>query len=482
MFFMNSELLECLLAKDESEWLEFKKNPQSNENIGEYISALANSIALHDIQKAYLIYGVDDVTHKVIGTTFEPKRTKIGNEELENWLHRLLEPQVDFVIKELTYNQKRVVIFEIDSAKNAPVSFRGKEFIRVGSYKKPLKDYPQKERKLWQIFSSFCFEYEIAKSRVTIEEIFSLLDIPTFTKLFNIDKQQSNESILSNLIKHEFIIQQNDRFSITNLGAILFAKNLDDFKSLARKRVRVIKYKSTNKLQTEFEQEGSRGYAAGFQGLIKFIKDNLPKNEVVKEALRQEMTLYPEIAIREIVANALIHQDFTATGTNPMIEIYDDRIEITNSGRPLIEISRLIDYPPKSRNEKLAKLMRLMGICEERGSGIDKVIFQIELYQLPAPIFRAEEDYFKAIIFAPLPFENMDKKDRIRATYQHACLKYIQNDFMTNSSLRQRFNLSEKQHSKASQIIKDTLKAGLIKPADPENKSTKHIKYTPYFG
>lgn len=53
---------------------------------------------------------------------------------------------------------------------------------------------------------------------------------------------------------------------------------------------------------------------------------------------------------------------------------------------------------------------------------------------------------------------------------------------MTNSSLRQRFNLGEKQHSKASQIIKDTLETKLIKPADPENKSPKYIKYMPFFG
>lgn len=483
---MNITLLKFLLTQGENEWIEFKKDkPQSSESIGEYISALANSAALHNISKAYLVYGVDDITHEVIGTTFEPKRTKIGNEEIESWLHRLLEPQNDFIINNIVYNEKRVVIFEIDPAKNAPVSFSGREFIRVGSYKKPLKEFPEKERKLWQVFSAFCFEDEIAKSGVTINEVLSLLDILAFFKLLKIPYNEystSTETILSNLIQYEIVISKNNTLHITNLGAILFAKNLDDFKSLSRKRVRVIKYKGTNKLNTEFEQEGSKGYAVGFQGLIKFIIDKLPKNEVIKEALRQETTLYPEIAIRELVANALIHQDFTITGTNPMIEIYDDRIEITNNGKPLIEVNRLIDYKPISRNEKLAKLMRLMGICEERGSGIDKVISAIETYQLPAPSFRTEDNYFKVTIFAPLPFEKMDKQNRIRATYQHTCLKFTQNDFMTNSSLRQRFNLSEKQHSKASQIIKDTLETQLIKPADPENKSTKHIKYTPYFG
>lgn len=208
----------------------------------------------------------------------------------------------------------------------------------------------------------------------------------------------------------------------------------------------------------------------------------IPSNEVIQNALREDVSLYPEIAIRELIANALIHQDLSINGTNPMIEIYDNRIEITNNGKPLIDVLRLIDYQPKSRNEKLANLMRLMGICEERGSGIDKVIASIEAYQLPAPKFIAEEDYFKVIIFAPLPFEDMDKQDRIRATYQHTCLKFMNQEYMTNSTLRERFGIGDKQHSKASKIISDTLEKKLIKPADPDNRSTKHIKYVPFFG
>jgi predicted HTH transcriptional regulator len=114
--------------------------------IGEYISALANAATLHDMQKAYLIYGIEDETLDLIGTKFKPKITKKGNEELENWLHRLLEPNIDFTIYEFECQGKDVSIFEIDCATHSPISFQGKEYIRVGSYKKSLKDYPQKER------------------------------------------------------------------------------------------------------------------------------------------------------------------------------------------------------------------------------------------------------------------------------------------------------------------------------------------------
>ncbi len=92
------------------------------------------------------------------------------------------------------------------------------------------------------------------------------------------------------------------------------------------------------------------------------------------------MLRYPELAIRELVANALIHQDFFISGAGPMVEIFENRIEITNPGSPLVSTARFIDTPPRSRNETLASMMRRFGICEERGSGIDKVITQVELY------------------------------------------------------------------------------------------------------
>lgn len=475
----------------ESEWIEFKVNNNEPKLIGEYISALANAATLHGIAKAYLVYGIEDETLKLIGTDFKPKITKKGNEELENWLHRLLNPNIEFIIYEIECDELSFSIFEIESAKHAPISFDGYEYIRIGSYKKKLRDYPEKERKLWNTFSSFCFETEIVQKHLTHEEIFSLLDFEAFFRLMNIpyEKEISTiEYMLSKGMEYGLIEKNNNRLglanlSITNLGAILFAKDLTKFPSLSRKRIRVIKYKGNSKYSgTEPEQEGQLGYAVAFKRLIKYIMNKLPNNEIIKDAIREEVTLYPEIAIRELIANALIHQDFSISGTNPMIEIYDNRIEITNNGRPLIDILRLIDYQPKSRNEKLANLMRQMGICEERGSGIDKVIHAIEVYQLPAPKFIAEQDYFKVILFAPLNFEDMDKEDRIRATYQHCSLKFLNHEYMTNSTLRERFGINDKQHSKASKIISDTLEKDLIKPADPANKSTKHIKYIPFYG
>ncbi len=190
--------------------------------------------------------------------------------------------------------------------------------------------------------------------------------------------------------------------------------------------------------------------------------------------------MYPELAIRELVANALIHQDFFQIGTGPMIEIFSNRIEVTNPGLPLVPTERFLDNPPKSRNEALASLMRRMGICEERGSGIDKVVFETEVYQLPAPIFSASLEHTIAILFAHKELKEMDKEDRIRACYLHASLKYVEHDYMTNTSLRERFGIEEKNRSMVSKIINDTLEADKILIYD-ESVGSRARKYIPWW-
>ena len=127
----------------------------------------------------------------------------------------------------------------------------------------------------------------------------------------------------------------------------------------------------------------------------------------------------------------------------------------------------------------MAYFMRRINICEERGSGIDKVIDAVEVYQLPAPKFIAEEEYLRVILYAYKSLREMDKEDKIRACYQHCCLKYVSSDFMTNQSLRQRFQIDEKNSAIASRIIGDTMKATLVKDADTASKSKKYASYIP---
>lgn len=466
----------------EAEWVEFKQNQYDEHDIGEYISAIANSAALVGKIHGYIVWGIENETHGIVGTKFDPHQCKIGNEELESWLLQRLKPKINFKFVALNIDNKDIVLLEINSAISHPVQFQNTEFIRVGSYKKRLKDFPEKERELWRILEKKSFEKEIAATYLTADEILQFLDYPAYFDLTNRPLPDARDKILGTLSDDDLIGKNNDQsWHITNLGAILFAKKLEDFKHLSRKAVRVIQYKGASKIESLREQVGSKGYAAGFEGLISFIVNLLPTNEVLGQAIRKSVPMFPEIAIRELVANAIIHQDFFATGTSPMIEIFSDRIEITNPGLPLVKTDRFLDNPPKSRNEALASFMRRIGICEERGSGVDKIVFQTELYQLPAPIFETTDEHTRSILFAHKELRKMDKDDRVRACYLHACLKYVRREVMTNTSLRERFGIEEKNQATVSRILTDTMDAGLIQKHDPDSSSRKFAKYVPFW-
>jgi len=465
----------------ETEWLEFKHNNADPDMIGERLSALANAAALEGKTSAYLIWGIEDESHELLGTSFDPASQKIGNEELENWLLRSLNPKIDFSFNLLSIEGKPVVLLEVPRANQSPVQFKGTEYIRVGTYTKKLKDHPERERNLWRVFEQTPFEQLAAKENLSAEEVVRLLDYPGYFDLMGLDLPTNRDHIIERLQKENLIAPSPaGSWDILNLGALLFAKELSAFPALSRKALRVIHYKGNNRVETLHEQIGNRGYATGFEGLIGFINARIPHNEVLGTALRKDVPMFPEISIRELVANALIHQDFFQTGTGPMIEIFDSRLEITNPGIPLIETDRFLDSPPKSRNEALASLMRRVGICEERGSGIDKVVHQTELFQLPAPIFETTPQHTRAVLFAHKSFEAMTGTERVHACYLHACLRYLMHDYMTNESLRERFGLPIEKSATISKIFTVAKKKELIVPAET-NQSMKFARYLPHW-
>lgn len=481
---MTNDELRILLSEfrsfpSETEWLEFKVN--NAQEIGEYISALSNAACIHDKEYGYIVFGIDDKTHRIIGTTFTPYQKGKGNEDLISWITRLLDPRIHFDHFEFDAEGEPIVIIRIRAATNTPVKFSGVPYIRIGSYKKRLAEHPEKERLIWMKEPSSTFEKEVAEYNISADDVLTLIDYPSYFDLMRIPLPDNRNLIFERLIQEKLIVKNGANYDITNLGAILFAKDLHAFETLSRKAIRIILYQGKNKLKTKKEQEGTKGYASGFKGLVGYINDQLPMNEEIGKAFRKEVKMFPELAIRELVANAIIHQDFSQKGTGPMIEIFDDRIDISNPGKPLISTMRFVDHNPKSRNEKLAHFMRRLNICEERGSGIDKVIFECEYYQLPAPKFLEGDNYTRVTLFAHKTLRQMDKEDKVRASYLHACLKYVSGEYMTNQSLRNRFGIVEKNYSIASRIIAEGIKSGQIKDYDPESNSKKHAKYIPFW-
>ncbi len=481
----NQDDLRCLVYElcklpQETEWVEFKVNNYDPQAIGKYISALANTAALLGKVHAYMLWGVEDATHAIIGTDFSPATMRKGNELLETWLLRLLNPRINFCFSEIMVGDQRVVLLEIDQGRQ-PVAFQGVEYIRVGSTTRKLRDYPERERALWRTFDRVRFEEGIAADRMSGEEVLLQLDYPAYFNLLEMPLPDGRTAILDALQQDQLLTPcAAGDFNITNLGAILFAKRLDYFPELRRKAVRVIQYPGTGRTETLKEQEGTKGYACSFEGLLSYINGLLPANEVIGEALRKSMPMFPEPAVRELVANALIHQDFSVPGAGPMVEIFEGRIEITNPGEPLVDTQRFLDTPPQSRNETLASHMRRFGICEERGSGIDKVVFQVEFFQLPAPLFEVPPGFTRTVLFAHKPLAKMSKEDQIRSCYLHACLQYVSHEPMTNASLRKRFGIAKENASIASRLLNEAVEAGRILVENPEVGS-RIRRYLPFW-
>ncbi|WP_250009947.1 RNA-binding domain-containing protein [Actinoplanes sp. M2I2] len=350
---------ELLRLPAETEWLEDKVSNGDAAEIGSYISTLANGAALAGRHRGYLLWGVEDGTRVPVGTEFDPLRQKVGNENLENWLLRHLKPQIHFTFHRVSVSEKPLVVLEIDRALQQPVTFKGEAFIRVGSYKKKLGAHPDVERRLWKSFVLGAFEDGIAADLLSPSDVLQLLDYPSYFRVMKAPLPESRSGILDALNREGMArLDDSDTWAVTNLGAILFAHDLDEFSALRRKSVRVIQYRGSSRVETVKEQEGVHGYAGGFAGLVGYINELIPSSEVIGQALRRTAGLYPELAVRELVANALLHQDFLVAGSGPTVEVFDDRMEITNPGRPLVDPLRFIDSPPMSRNERMGRIMR----------------------------------------------------------------------------------------------------------------------------
>ncbi len=453
-------------ALREDERLEFKEAKASYDTgkLMRYCVALGNEGG------GKLVLGVSDrLPRQVVGTMAFQNTGAIQKQILDKVGFR-----VD--VEEVAHPDGRILLFHVPSRpRGTAYQYEGAYLMRSGEHLVAMT-----EDRLRAIFNEGGPDFlsELAVDERSAADVVRLLSTQTYFDMMNIPQPAAREAVLDRLQRENLIVPRAGAYGITNLGAILFAKSLEDFPTIRRKAPRVIVYQGLGKLLTKFDQTGTVGYAVGFTGLIDFVNSHVKINEIVGKALRREVKMFPLIAIRELVANALIHQDFAETGASVMIELYDDRMEISNPGKPFIPVDRFIDEY-QSRNERLADLMRRMGVCEEKGSGVDQVVASIEEWQLPAPDFRESGRRTTAILFAHQNFEDMTTDDKVRACYQHCALRYVMNQKMSNQSLRERFKLPVGKSESASRIIRETLDRGLIKLDDPASTSKRYARYIP---
>lgn len=471
--------IELCKLPNETGWVEFKHNNCDPKMIGEDISALANSAVIADKSHAYMIWGIDDSTHEIIGTNVRLKQEKKGNQEIENWLRYMLSKNTDFEIQSIDIDGKHIEMLVISKAAGVPVTFEKVDYVRVGSYTKKIIEFPTLQAQLWDKLRHEQFEEIFVMSNLQISDITKYLNCDIYFDILNLPIPTSIDGFKHYLLEEGIIVKQdNGLFAITNLGAILFARKLSDFPRLGRKAIRIVQYEGNNRLTILKEDTASEGYAISFENAAKLVNNLLPAKEDINSVRRKSISKFPLPAIREAIANSLIHQDFFLTGTGPIVEIFDNRVEVTNPGTPLVDIMRIIDNPPKSRNEKLASLMRRLNMCEELGRGWDRMVISCELQQLPAPRIQIYQESTKVSLFSQLDFTNIPVEDKLWSTYLHACVKFTEGEALTNTSLRERFGVSETSSGSVSRLIKEAVNKKLIRPVDP-NTAPRYMKYIP---
>jgi predicted HTH transcriptional regulator len=446
------------------------------KRLAEHLCAFANHPG-----GGYLVFGISrDAILKGL-TVDEIEET---SNRIVNLGRDAVEPPLQLDFQGMSFHGTDILLVQIPEAPIKPVYKRGKSLddtsIRTGGTTRrasrqdigTMMLHSQTPR--WEnCHASLLMSDEELLSALVIEPILEMLNQPI---PIGVDERLKWMTDSSFIVRHP-----SGGGYVTNLGAISAASDLRKYPSLADKSARVIVYDGLNKTKTRSDIEGWRGYAIAFQGLLRYVCNLLPKSEVIAQALRETVPVYPELALREVIANSLIHQDFTISGSRPLIEIYDDRIEISNPGKllPSKSIERIIGTQPESRNEKLARAFRLYRICEQRGSGLLRAAIEIEVFGLPPIRFEEESNHFKVTLSAPRTFAQMSAPDRLNACYQHALLKYCSHSVMTNKSLRERLKMPEKQRSMVSRLIQEALDKKLIAPANPQNASRKYTEYIP---
>jgi len=357
----------------------------------------------------------------------------------------------------------------------------GSAYVRAGGTTRPMERHELRE----SILSSRPLRYEEIPANLTEDALLEWHEFFDFSEVKNrLNRVDSSswDHFCEFLFNHKILVKIEGRYRPTNLAIMVCAKSFSQLWGYEKLGIRLLQYKGINKLSAIKDETYNMGYSLSLDQLVGDIIKLLPHNEIIEQATTTLVPVIPPVAIREIISNAIIHRDYSKNDSYVSIEIFDDRVEITNPGSllPELDVDRLIDHPSRTRNEVLADFMRKLHFAEERGSGIDKVVEACEVFSLPPLKFINEKDYFRVILYMPRDFSDMDKEERNDAIYQHACLNYVISRKTTNKTIRNRFKFSDRQGNKVSRLIKEAINNGKIKLANP-NSVRKSFYYIPYW-
>lgn len=381
-------VLELCSYEDEQEWFEFKENWFQPDILGEYVSALSNAAAFHHKDQAYFVWGVNNDTHEIVGTTFN-QYCDYNKEPFQNYLARNLFPSINFLFEEATINDKRVVVLVIPAAEEIPTAFKEKRFIRIGSSKANLKDYPKREIQLFKILDG---------REETIETLSAKYQDLTFSKLFG---YYGSRGIVLNEKTFEKNLGLRNKNGDYNLLAQLLSDN-----SHFPLRVSIFEGETKGSNLFSVREFGYNCLLYSLDEVLRYgdVLNLIQTDESERVMERPETPLFDNEAFREAIINAFLH-NLWVSGNEPMISVFSNRMEILSRGTlaPTQTMEGFFLGESVPVNEKLSEIFLQLHISEKSGRGVPKII---EIYGKDAFTFRENS------IVVTIPFQKIKKVDK----------------------------------------------------------------------
>ena len=429
VFSMNKELLlEVINNNDEREWVEFKTNYPAEkhlQDIGEYISALSNSATLHKQNYAYMIWGVENTTRKILGTDFKYDLDINGSEVFKHYLARNLEPHISFKFAEIYIGNDRLVCLTIPAAKDVITEFNHERFIRIGSSKEKLKKFPKYEAELWAELSG-------SNDITNIESRRTHLTFQILKNYLSTHNYHYNDSTF----------EENLGLKTKNGAYNLMAELLADENDIV---INVATFATNDK--TEYLKRNE------FGGKCLLLAMEQAKNYIeainqiyvdTKVRPRKEKPMFNMDAFKEAWYNACVHYKWSEAN-NPGIYVYADRLEIESFGGIPSDLSKrqFLLGVSKPVNKRLFEIFKTCGFVEESGHGVPTVT---KAYGDDAYIFDGK--FIKVVIpFDRSGFANTTKENpsttqettqEMKNTTQETTQEKIINLLKSNSTLTRR--------------------------------------------
>ena len=368
----------------ETVWLEFKRNYHEPELIGQYLSALANSACLGGRSSGYLVFGIDDQTHEVVGTEFDPYTTKArGNQDLLPWLGASLQPNTGFTVY-LPHPDGRVVVFEVGPARDQPVSFRQTAYVRVGASKTELSRHPEKARAIWTRGN----DWSAAVCRqATLDDLDPQALVRAREQFVVKHPAQATEAMewdTTTFLNKARVLKQG---AVTNTALLLLGRP-ESSVLLAPAVARIYwVLKDARNRELDYDHIGPPFLLAGDR-LLERVRNLTVRALPSGTLFPREISQYDRWVLREAVHNCIAHQDYALRGRIVAVE-FPDRVLLTNVGDFLpgdVETVIRQDAPQAIyRNPFLADAMVELNLIDTQGGGIKRMFETQRKRSFPLP-------------------------------------------------------------------------------------------------